>query len=69
MCVIIITVITQGARVPAESRGDFRGLLFVSDGFFQAVGVISFGLLPPAPISCCFTSVLLIGIVSIRLPS
>lgn len=44
MCVIIITVITQGVRVPAESRGDFRGLLFVSDGFFQAVGVISFGI-------------------------
>lgn len=45
MCVIIITIITQGVRVPAESRGDFQGLLFVSDGFFQAVGVISFGML------------------------
>jgi solute carrier family 38 (sodium-coupled neutral amino acid transporter), member 11 len=43
MCVIIITVITQGVRVPAESRGDFKGLLFVSNGFFQAVGVVSFG--------------------------
>lgn len=44
MCVIIVTVITQGVRVPAESKGDFKGLLFVSDGFFQAVGVISFGM-------------------------
>ncbi len=54
MCIIIITVITQGARVPAESKGDFRGLLFVSDGFFQAVGVISFGkahiTLPTSPL-------------------
>ena len=43
MCVIVISVMTQGIRVPAETRGNFRGLLFVSDGFFQAVGVISFG--------------------------
>lgn len=45
MVVIIVTVITQGARVPSESRGDVRGHLFVSDGFFRAVAVISFGRL------------------------
>jgi hypothetical protein len=49
MCVILITVVTQGARVPPESKGDFRGLLFVSDGFFQAVSVISFGMLIAFP--------------------
>lgn len=43
MLIIIITVITQGARVPAEMRGDLKGLLFINSGFFQAVGVISFG--------------------------
>jgi len=43
MVVIVVTVITQGFRVPPESRGDFKGLLFVNSGFFQAVGVISFG--------------------------
>lgn len=44
MAVIVITVITQGFRVPPESRGDFKGLIFVNSGFFQAVGVISFGM-------------------------
>ena len=43
MVVIVVTVITQGFRVPATSRGDIRGSLVVNDGFFQAVGVISFG--------------------------
>ncbi|KAL9617999.1 MAG: hypothetical protein Q9160_007247 [Pyrenula sp. 1 TL-2023] len=42
MLIIIITVITQGARVSKEMRGDFKGLLFINSGFFQAVGVISF---------------------------
>ncbi|GAD95536.1 amino acid transporter [Paecilomyces variotii No. 5] len=42
MVVIVFTVITQGFRVPPESRGDFKGLIFVNSGFFQAVGVISF---------------------------
>ncbi|KAF7503963.1 hypothetical protein GJ744_002988 [Endocarpon pusillum] len=61
MCVIIITVITQGARVPAESKGDFRGLLFVSNGFFQAVGVISFAFV------CHHNSLLIYG--SLRTPT
>lgn len=43
MLIIIITVITQGVRVDPDLRGDLRGLLFVNSGFFQAVGVISFG--------------------------
>lgn len=44
MVVIIITVVTQGFRVPAESRGGFDvKLLTINDGIFQAIGVISFG--------------------------
>lgn len=43
MTVIVIAVITQGFRVPAESRGEIKSLLLVNSGFFQAVGVISFG--------------------------
>ena len=43
MLIIIITVITQGVRVPKDMRGNFDGLLFISSGFFQSVGVISFG--------------------------
>lgn len=43
MLVIIITVITQGVRVPGDLRGQLRGSLFVNDGIFQAIGVISFG--------------------------
>ena len=44
MLVIIITVITQGTQVPADLRGDLKGELLVNSGFFQAVGVISFGM-------------------------
>lgn len=43
MVVIVITVITQGFRVPSESRGDIKNLIIVNSGFFQAIGVISFG--------------------------
>lgn len=43
MIVIVVAVITQVFRVPQESRGDVKGLLWVNSGFFQAVGVISFG--------------------------
>jgi hypothetical protein len=43
MLVIIITVITQGPMVPNDLRGNLKGELFVNSGFFQAVGVISFG--------------------------
>lgn len=44
MSVIIVTVITQGPLVPAELKGNVKGELFVNSGFFQAVGVISFGM-------------------------
>lgn len=49
MLIIVITVLTQGPLVDSDLRGSLKGLLFVNDGFFQAVGVISFGksLLPP----------------------
>jgi hypothetical protein len=43
MLVIIITVITQGVRVPADMKGKLGGSLVANNGFFQAVGVISFG--------------------------
>lgn len=43
MIVIVVTVITQGFRVPSESRGEYKSILIVNSGFFQAVGVISFG--------------------------
>src|SRR6266480_4688576 len=42
MLVIIITVITQGVRIPSSDRGELRGLLFIAPGVFQAIGVISF---------------------------
>lgn len=43
MVVIVITVIVQGPQVDSGSRGEIKELLVVNDGFFQAVGVISFG--------------------------
>lgn len=43
MLVIIITVISQGTRIPANLRGDLQGSLFINSGIFQAIGVISFG--------------------------
>ena len=44
MFVIVLTIITQGFWVPAESRGKFSfELLTINTGFFQAIGVISFG--------------------------
>jgi len=43
MVIIIITVVTNGAAVDEAYRGSVKGLLFVNSGFFQAVGVISFG--------------------------
>ena len=44
MLVIIVTVVTQGFVVDPDLRGNLRGLLFVNNGVFQAVGVISFGM-------------------------
>lgn len=30
--------------VDPDLRGDLKGILLVNDGFFQAIGVISFGM-------------------------
>ncbi|KAF2100767.1 hypothetical protein NA57DRAFT_65165 [Rhizodiscina lignyota] len=42
MLVIIITVLTQGPRVPSDMKGRLRGSIFINSGVFQAIGVISF---------------------------
>ena len=44
MLVIIVTVITQSVRVSSDLKGNLRGSLFLRDGVFQAIGVISFGM-------------------------
>ena len=43
MLVILLTVITQGSRIPTDLRGAVKGSLLVQSGVFQAIGVISFG--------------------------
>lgn len=53
MFIIVITVLTQGARVDSDLRGDLKGLLLVNNGFFQAVGVISFGMFPASEPDDC----------------
>ncbi|KAJ5149477.1 hypothetical protein N7448_001055 [Penicillium atrosanguineum] len=55
MIVIVVTVITQGFRVPSESRGEYKSILIVNSGFFQAVGVISFAFV------CHHNSLLIYG--------
>ncbi|KAL4921217.1 transmembrane amino acid transporter protein-domain-containing protein [Aspergillus aurantiobrunneus] len=55
MAIIVIAVVTQGFRVPRETRGDVKSLLFVNSGFFQAVGVISFAFV------CHHNSLLIYG--------
>ncbi|KAJ6164177.1 hypothetical protein N7470_002849 [Penicillium chermesinum] len=55
MLVIVVAVITQGFRVPSESRGEVKSLLFVNWGVFQAVGVISFAFV------CHHNSLLIYG--------
>ncbi|KAJ5191035.1 Vacuolar amino acid transporter 2 [Penicillium cinerascens] len=55
MVVIVVTVITQGFRVPSESRGDIKNIVIVNSGFFQAVGVISFAFV------CHHNSLLIYG--------
>ncbi|KAH3261674.1 hypothetical protein KXW31_003400 [Aspergillus fumigatus] len=55
MLVIVVAVITQGFRVPSESRGEVKNLLFINSGFFQAVGVISFAFV------CHHNSLLIYG--------
>jgi len=47
MLVIVVAIITQGTRVAPELRGDLKGSLLVRSGVFQAIGVISFGEIPP----------------------
>ncbi|ODH47498.1 hypothetical protein GX48_06412 [Paracoccidioides brasiliensis] len=43
MVVIVVTVIVEGIQVPDDLRGDPSHLIFMQgNGFFQAVGVISF---------------------------
>lgn len=43
MLIIIVTVVTNSPVVDPELKGSVNGLLLVNSGFFQAVGVISFG--------------------------
>jgi len=43
MAVILVTVITQGSKLPAEAKGDISKSLYINEGIFQAIGVISFG--------------------------
>ena len=61
MTVIIVTVVTQAFRVPAESKGQLRGSLIINDGIFEAIGVISFAFV------CHHNSLLIYG--SLRKPT
>lgn len=61
MFVIIITVITQGFRVPSDMKGKLSGSLLINDGIFQAIGVISFAFV------CHHNSLLIYG--SLRKPT
>ncbi|KAF2256530.1 hypothetical protein BU26DRAFT_513344 [Trematosphaeria pertusa] len=61
MTIIIITVITQSFRVPAESRGKLRGSIIIHSGLFEAIGVISFAFV------CHHNSLLIYG--SLRKPT
>ncbi|KAK4252040.1 aspartic peptidase domain-containing protein [Corynascus novoguineensis] len=57
MAVIVLTVVVQGAMVPAEARGTLKDwrLLVINDGIFQAIGVISFAFV------CHHNSLLIYG--------
>jgi len=61
MSIIIITVITQSFRVPAESRGQLRGSIVIHSGLFESIGVISFAFV------CHHNSLLIYG--SLRKPT
>ncbi|KAI1260794.1 transmembrane amino acid transporter [Xylariaceae sp. FL1019] len=62
MCVIIATVVIQGALVPLEDRGSFTTpLLTINEGIFQAIGVISFAFV------CQHNSLLIYG--SLKTPT
>jgi sodium-coupled neutral amino acid transporter 11 len=76
MLVIIVTVITQGPLVPNDLRGNLKGELFVNSGFFQAVGVISFGMTSfgcstklPCPRTSLLTNTSLLIYGSLRTPT
>lgn len=43
MGVIVVTVLVEGPRVSADRRGPLKGSIFINNGVFQAIGVISFG--------------------------
>ncbi|TIA08365.1 putative amino acid transporter [Aureobasidium pullulans] len=55
MLIIVVTVITQGPRVPAEMKGPIKGSLIINNGVFQAIGVISFAFV------CHHNSLLIYG--------
>lgn len=62
MGVILVTVVVQSVLTPAENRGSFTmPLLTVNDGFFQAIGVISFAFV------CQHNSLLIYG--SLKTPT
>lgn len=62
MIIIVIAVVTQGFWVPAEDRGSFSlPLLTINNGFFQAIGVISFAFV------CHHNSLLIYG--SLKTPT
>lgn len=61
MLVILIAVITQGPRVPAEMRGPIKGSILINNGVFQAIGVISFAFV------CHHNSLLIYG--SLKTPT
>ncbi|KAI0391022.1 acid protease [Xylariaceae sp. FL0594] len=62
MVIIVATVVIQGALTPAEARGSFTTpLLFINDGIFQAIGVISFAFV------CQHNSLLIYG--SLKTPT
>src|ERR1700755_2981607 len=61
MLVIIVTVITQGFRVPSDMKGQLKGSLLINNGVFQAIGVISFAFV------CHHNSLLIYG--SLKTPT
>ena len=61
MGVIVVTILTQGPRLPEDMRGQLRGSLIINDGVFQAIGVISFAFV------CHHNSLLIYG--SLRKPT
>jgi len=61
MGVIVVTILTQGPRLPPDMRGQLRGSLLINSGVFQAIGVISFAFV------CHHNSLLIYG--SLRKPT